>query len=55
MQLLTADVAAEPLLPVDGVLPVGAPLVDPHALDLLRATPHRVAHWERRLAEVRAL
>ena len=55
VQLLTADLAAEPLLPRDGVLPVRLPQVDPHALDLLRATPDRVAHWEARLAEVRAL
>jgi O-succinylbenzoate synthase len=53
VQLLTADVAAEPLLPVDGFLPVGMPRVDPAALDLLTATPDRVAHWEARLAEVR--
>ena len=39
VQLLTADVAGEPLLPVDGVLPVGLPTVDPHALDMLSATP----------------
>jgi O-succinylbenzoate synthase len=55
VQLLTADVAAEPLLPVDGFLPVGMPTVDPHALDLLTAPPARVAHWEARLAEVRGL
>jgi O-succinylbenzoate synthase len=55
VQLLTADVAAEPLLPVDGFLPVGPPRVDPAALDLLRARPARVAHWEARLAEVRGL
>jgi len=55
VQLLTVDVAAEPLVPTDGLLPAGAPLVDPHALDLVRATPDRVAHWEARLAEVRAL
>lgn len=55
VQLLTADVAAEPLLPVDGFLPVGMPRVDPHALDLLTAPPARAAHWEARLAEVRGL
>jgi O-succinylbenzoate synthase len=53
VQLLTADVVAEPLRPVDGVLPVTTPPVDPHALDLLAATDDRVAHWEARLAEVR--
>jgi len=55
VQLLTADVVGEPLLPLDGVLPVRTPAVDPHALDLLAATPDRVAHWEARLAQVRAL
>ena len=55
VQLLVADVAAEPLLPEGGALPVRLPRVDPHAFDLLEATPDRVAHWEARLAEVRAL
>jgi O-succinylbenzoate synthase len=53
--LLTDDPAVEPLLPVDGALPVGRPSVDPAALDRLAAAPERVAHWEARLAEVRAL
>ena len=47
--------AVEPLLPVDGALPVARPAVDPAALERLRAEPERVAHWEARLAEVRAL
>jgi O-succinylbenzoate synthase len=55
VQLLTADVVAQPLLPEDGVLPAGARLVDADALDLVQASPDRVAHWEARLAEVRAL
>ena len=53
--LLTDDLAVEPLLPVDGALPVGRPTVDPAALERLAAAPERVAHWEARLAEVRAL
>jgi O-succinylbenzoate synthase len=53
VQLLTADVVGDPLVPVDGVLPVRLPTVDPHALDMLSATDDRVAHWEARLAEVR--
>ena len=53
--LLTDDLAAEPLLPVGGALPVGRPTVDPAALERLAAAPERVAHWEARLAEVRAL
>lgn len=53
--LLADDVAVEPLLPVDGALPVVRAEVDPAALDRLAAPPGRVAHWEARLAEVRAL
>jgi o-succinylbenzoate synthase len=55
VQLLTSDVVAEPLLPVDGMLPVGAAAVDQPALDLITAAPEQVAHWEARLAAVRAL
>ncbi|HJQ06037.1 MAG TPA: o-succinylbenzoate synthase [Nocardioides sp.] len=55
VQLLTDDVAVAPLLPVDGALPVGPPVVEPAALDRLAAPADRVAHWEARLAEVRAL
>ncbi|WP_432476398.1 o-succinylbenzoate synthase [Nocardioides sp. GXQ0305] len=55
VRLLADDVATEPLLPVDGSLPVRTPSVDPSALDRLAAPPDRVAAWEARLAEVRAL
>ena len=55
VRLLTADVAAEPLVPVSGRLPVRGPLVDPHALELLAAPADRVAHWEARLDAVRAV
>ncbi|WP_377325029.1 o-succinylbenzoate synthase [Pimelobacter simplex] len=55
VQLLTADVVAEPLLPVDGALPVRRPKVDVQQVGLLSASPERVAHWEARLADVRAL
>ncbi|WP_460848023.1 o-succinylbenzoate synthase [Nocardioides ultimimeridianus] len=55
VQLLTDDVAVTSLLPVDGALPVGAPAVDDAALARLAAPADRVAHWEARLAEVRAL
>ena len=51
VQLLTDDVVVEPLLPVDGVLPVRRPAVDEAALVRLAAPPDRVAHWEARLAE----
>ncbi|WP_205126421.1 o-succinylbenzoate synthase [Nocardioides nitrophenolicus] len=53
VQLLTDDVAATPLLPVDGALPVVRPAVEEARLDALGAAPERVAHWEARLAEVR--
>ena len=55
VQLLTGDVTADPLLPVDGALPVRRPVVDAGRLELLAATPDRVAHWQARLAAVRAL
>ena len=54
VQLLADDVAATPLLPVGGVLPVGVPAVDDTALARLAADPDREAHWAARLAEVRA-
>ena len=52
VQLLTSDVVDESLLPVDGALPVRVPVVDG---SLVHAAPDRVAHWEARLADVRAL
>ena len=55
VQLLTDDVAVAPLEPVDGVLPVGAPVVDEAALVRLAATPERVAHWEARYREVQGV
>jgi len=55
VQLMRSDVATVPLLPTDGALPVVVPAVDETALAALGAAPDRVAHWGRRLAEVRAL
>ena len=55
VQLLTDDLTVEPLLPVDGAVPVTTPRLDPEAVARLRASPDRTAHWERRLSEVRAL
>lgn len=55
VQLLTADVVADPLLPVDGALPVRRPSVDVAQLDLLAAAPDRVEAWTARLAAVRAV
>jgi O-succinylbenzoate synthase len=53
VQLLSDDVAVEPLLPVDGFLPVRPVALDEAALTRLTAPPDRVAHWERRLDAVR--
>jgi O-succinylbenzoate synthase len=53
VQLLTDDVVTEPLLPVDGQLPVRMPTVDPARLAALAATVERRAHWDARLAAVR--
>ncbi|WP_141016060.1 o-succinylbenzoate synthase [Nocardioides sambongensis] len=55
VRLLTADVVGDPLLPVGGSLPVVRPQPDPALVDAVAAAPERVAHWEARLAEVRAL
>ncbi|HWJ66294.1 MAG TPA: o-succinylbenzoate synthase [Nocardioides sp.] len=55
VQLLTADVVTEPLLPVDGALPVRRPTVDVRRVEELAAAPGRAAHWAARLAAVRAL
>ncbi|HWJ11376.1 MAG TPA: o-succinylbenzoate synthase [Nocardioides sp.] len=55
VQLLTADVVSEPLLPVDGALPVRRPQVDVPLAGRVAAAPDRVEHWEARLAAVRAL
>ncbi len=55
VQLLTDDVVAEPLLPVDGHLPVRRPHLDPDRLARLAAAPERVEHWRRRMAEVEAV
>jgi O-succinylbenzoate synthase len=53
VKLLTDDLVTEPLLPVDGELPVVTPTVRPDALEALRAAPERRAHWDARLAAVR--
>ncbi len=55
VQLLTDDVVAEPLLPVDGFLPVDRPAVDEAAMARVAAAPDRVEHWRRRMAEVEAV
>ncbi|GAA3524620.1 o-succinylbenzoate synthase [Nocardioides daeguensis] len=55
VQMLTDDVVSEPLLPVDGALPVVRPVVEEARLDALAADPERIAHWEARLAATRAV
>ncbi len=53
--LLTADVAAPELVPVEGMLPVGLPRVVPALVDARAASPARAAWWDDRLAAVLAL
>jgi O-succinylbenzoate synthase len=53
--LLTGDVTSPGLVPVDGVLSLGVPMVDLSLLDAVAASPERVAWWEERLAAVRAV
>ena len=55
VQLLTGDVVADPLLPVDGALPVRRPTVDAERLATLTASPERIEHWRQRMAEVVAV
>ena len=55
VQLLADDVVGSSLLPVDGALRVGRPMVDEAALDRLAAPPDRADWWEARLAAVRAV
>lgn len=50
--LLTDDVAVEPLLPRDGVLPVVRPEVAVDALARTAAPPERERHWRDRLAGI---
>ncbi len=52
VQMLTGDVVAQPLLPVDGMLAVARPDVDEAALAGVAATDDRVAHWRARLESV---
>ena len=55
VQLLTGDVVSDPLLPVDGGLPVRRPTVDVDRLAALMASPERIEHWRQRMAEVEAV
>ena len=51
VQLLAGDVTDDPLLPVDGMLPVRRPLVSDYLLAAWAADPDRRRHWERRIDE----
>lgn len=51
VQLLAADVVTEPLLPVDGHLPVVRPEVDPARLTELAGAPDRERYWRRHTGE----
>ena len=55
VQLLTGDVVADPLLPVDGALPVRRPEVDLSRFEALTASPDRVDHWRLRMTEVESV
>lgn len=52
VQLLAGDVVDDPLLPVDGTLPVRRPYPSPDLLERWSAAPDRVDHWMRRIAEL---
>ena len=52
VQLLAGDVTEEPLLPVDGLLPVRRPEVSSALLERWAAGAERQRHWARRLADV---
>ncbi len=52
VQLLSDDVVAESLLPVDGALPVSRPEVHADALARTAAAPDREEHWHDRFAAV---
>ncbi len=53
--LLAADVTATPLLPSDGLIPVGRQDVDEDLLDRYAASPERAAWWTERLRRTHAL
>ncbi|MEJ7634586.1 o-succinylbenzoate synthase [Aeromicrobium sp.] len=53
--LLDGDVVAEPLVPVDGFLPVGRQVLDPAAYAAVAADGATDARWQARLSAVRAV
>lgn len=54
VQLFTDDVVERPLVPVNGLLPVGRPAVLDEALARVAADPDRAAHWANRRGQVDA-
>jgi O-succinylbenzoate synthase len=52
VSMFTHEVVAEPLLPVDGLLPVKRLAPDPVLLEAARAEEERTAVWEERMARV---
>jgi O-succinylbenzoate synthase len=55
VSMFTAEVVAEPLLPVDGLLPVKRVTPDPELLAAATASPETTGAWEARLARVQEL
>ena len=53
--MFTSDVSADPLLPVDGRVPVRRASVSRELLDQNAASPERTAWWRARLERVHAL
>jgi O-succinylbenzoate synthase len=53
--LLDGDVVASPLVPVDGLLPVGRQVLDPDAYDEVAADGETDARWQARFSAVRAV
>jgi O-succinylbenzoate synthase len=53
--MFTTEVVAQPLLPVDGFLPVGRVEPDPAMLAAAEADPATIAAWNARLARVESL
>jgi O-succinylbenzoate synthase len=54
VSMFTSELVAEPLLPVDGYLPVKRLAPDPVRLEAARADADRTAVWEERLRRVRS-
>jgi O-succinylbenzoate synthase len=55
VSMFTSEVVADPLLPVDGMLPVVRPQPAPTALAAATANSVTTAAWEARLARVERL